>query len=469
MQGSTGSNNDSQALELMIEIPTIANYGNSDRPVTESHSTLIKLARDGSADDILLQLDRLQANHPSDLTVLVTQARIRMALGRQDADTSLQTIDRLISNDSSDGATSGQMRQNRSEVLVALWLVASDCYDGKRSLEIADRIAQYAVLGAARLEQESQSAGTQSARAQPIPGRIATPNTSRPSQDPTESIDLSYLLLLDWGRKIAESGNSQRAAEIFQLAASAVDPALDNPKQRTSLSIAQFNKIVRIANVAGKQGNVPFAKQCLLSLTRRTKVAFNAQRNATEAREIEAIVNRWGLANALDRYDVLVSLVLPEHQSTIHEYISDSSLLADPPASVAASLVKAAAEAGMLEDILQRLDAIPKTEPRSDDLIRTLVAIEEKDTNESQSQLKRMLEVCNTSEQVTIAKRASHVAIPALEVEELQEYALPILERYLSLELATGSFPPDDFKLFPLPQKVADFIQERAKRKNANP
>jgi glutaredoxin-related protein len=392
-----------------------------------------------------------------------------MALGRQDADTSLQTIDRLISNDSSDGATSGQMRQNRSEVLVALWLVASDCYDGKRSLEIADRIAQYAVLGAARLEQESQSAGTQSARAQPIPGRIATPNTSRPSQDPTESIDLSYLLLLDWGRKIAESGNSKRAAEIFQLAASAVDPALDNPKQRTSLSIAQFNKIVRIANVAGKQGNVPFAKQCLLSLTRRTKVAFNAQRNATEAREIEAIVNRWGLANALDRYDVLVSLVLPEHQSTIHEYISDSSLLADPPASVAASLVKAAAEAGMLEDILQRLDAIPKTEPRSDDLIRTLVAIEEKDTNESQSQLKRMLEVCNTSEQVTIAKRASHVAIPALEVEELQEYALPILERYLSLELATGSFPPDDFKLFPLPQKVADFIQERAKRKNANP
>jgi glutaredoxin-related protein len=160
---------------------------------------------------------------------------------------------------------------------------------------------------------------------------------------------------------------------------------------------------------------------------------------------------------------------LPEHESTIHEYISDSSLLADPPASVAASLVKAAAEAGMLEDLLQRLDAIPKTEPRSDDLLRTLVAIEKKDTNESQSQLKRMLEVCNVSEQVTIAKRASHVAIPALEVEELQEYALPILERYLSLELATGSFPPDDFKLFPLPQKVEDFIQERAKRKTAIP
>jgi tetratricopeptide (TPR) repeat protein len=467
--GSTGSNNDSQALELMIEIPTLASYGNSDRPVSESHSTLIKLARDGSEDEILSQLDRLQANHPGDLTVLVTQARIRLALGRQDADASLQTIDRLISNDSSDGAYPGQMRQNRSEVLVALWLVASDCYDGKRDLEIADRIAQYAVLGAARLEQDLQSASTQSARTSPIPGRIATPNTSRPSQDPPESDDLSYLLLLDWGRKIAESGNSQRAAEIFQIAASAVDPALDNPKQRTSLSIGQFNKIVRIASVAGKQGNVPFAKQCLLSLTRRTKTVFNAHRNAAEAREIEAIVNRWGMANASDRYDVLVSLVLPEHQSTIHEYISDSSLLADPPASVAASLVKAAAEAGMLEDLLQRLDAIPKTEPRSDDLLRTLVAIEKKDTNESQSQLKRMLEVCNASEQVTIAKRASHVAIPALEVEELQEYALPILERYLSLELATGSFPPDDFKLFPLPQKVDDFIQERAKRKTAIP
>ena len=75
--------------------------------------------------------------------------------------------------------------------------------------------------------------------------------------------------------------------------------------------------------------------------------------------------------------------------------------------------------------------------------------------------MKRLKEHIHSEKQLTNIANACHAAIPAFEIDELREAALPILENYLAAAKKTGNYPEVDFSLFPLVRQVNDYSKNK--------
>ena len=122
---------------------------------------------------------------------------------------------------------------------------------------------------------------------------------------------------------------------------------------------------------------------------------------------------------------------------------------------------RAGREKELLDRVVQR-DAYAKKMVSL--VFRTHLAMAKKDFPEA----KKLLEECREQFDAEVPRwdieAACYAAIPAFEIDELREAALPILEAFLEQEKTTGIYPASDLQLFKLSREIQAYLDEKKTR-----
>ena len=450
-------------LELMFQVP-LENETSNKAIESALQSTLIRHAKAGMTSEIELGLQKLLISPPSDISVLATQARLRVATGTGDAESVLLAIDQigsaldaeieqLLSNVK---VQSNSIQQPRfAQNLVATWLVARQCYEDGLHLAIADRIATRAVKVAKLMD----SVG---------PG--------------TTKSQFANIMLLEWGKVQIQSGRTEDGIARWQKLMSEIENAPNATKQWTQ---NQFDWMMRMAGMAIEVRQMELSYDIARKVSKRGMPApqppesmrkassgFSYQFDTQSAmkpsvKAVSALLRKWGDQNSPSAvcYELLVPLVFPNDKEIVlyADQTRALHLLHEEPTTLASKLVYHAARANRLNElqamIHQRSDGV------NDLVMHTQIAIARTDYEEAKSLLTKLLENYRATNSMNELTTSCQVAIPAFHCDELREAALPILRELIASEKKGGNHSEANFKQFPLVREVDEYKLFKSKEK----
>ena len=217
-----------------------------------------------------------------------------------------------------------------------------------------------------------------------------------------------------------------------------------------------------LPSVTGSARKVSFGIEYQSAAVSANKLAVHA---------ILTLMQRWGESStsANERYEFLLPHILPgERDVFLH---ADEArllhLLHEQPNSLAENLVDYAAQSNRLNELESLMDQ--RDNSLSCLILKTQIAIAKKDFAGAKVRLGKLYDLYQTEKSIAVLKTVCQVAIPAFQVAELREAALPILDALLEREKASGNYPEIDFKLFPLVREVDDYVRSRTKAQLSQP
>jgi len=474
------------ALELMFRVPSLKEVSESSASIKSIlQSTLVQHAKAGQLPAIEEGLRKLAVANPTDVTVFATQAIVRLELGSSNETDSLNELERLLSKFDSQINEFVVVAESKSaklqvpetmRTIVATWLVARHCFASGKHLDVAERIGSRAFNVAKILEAEAF-------RSKPKPAQ------NNPVFDQGPEAEIANLLLFEWGRTEMQTGRieqghlkwnelSKRLASMNDGKASAGQTESEKvPAKSTAELIWQrepFDWMILLASSALEAQQLDLSKSIVKQVNERRlplNVPFvGGLRKGSEleakpaAQSLHRLLARWpnDQATASDRFTALLPVFLPG-DSDVYLFVHNKNLLEEKPISLAASLIESAMQSDRLAELRDVLD---KREPKRASnlswlILRTQVAIAAKDIEDAVDFLERIKEHIHGEKQLTNIAHACHAAIPAFQMNELREAALPILNDFLAASKRTENYPDVDFSLFPLVREVNEYLKSK--------
>jgi len=473
-------------LELMFYVPSLKEVSVQSGSIESVLvNTLVRHAKAGQMPAIEEGLQKLATANPTDLTVLATQAIVRLEMGSSNVIEPLNELERLLSkfdpeiNDlvaiadrsDSDLRVPGTMRS-----IAATWLVARQCYASGKHLDVAERIGNRAVKAARVLDELV-------IRSRPTPAK------NNPVVELGPEAELASIILFEWGRTEIRAGRiepgslkwrelAERVCSMNDGKSSPVPAAGDNVSVKGSEELfwqrEPFEWMILLANSALDSQQLELSKDIVREVTKRrlpVNVPFvTGKRKGSElevksaAQMLHRLLARWpqDKETASERFAALLPVFLPS-DSDMYLFLQNTNLLEEKPISLATSLVESAKQSDRLMELRDILD---QREPKGASslswlILRVQVAIAAKDIAGATEFLARLKEQIRDEKQLTTIAHACHAAIPAFQLTELREAALPILNDYLAASKRTGNYPEVDFSLFPLVREVNDYLMNK--------
>lgn len=225
---------DAAALDLMLLVPDIANVRTKpmESPLVD---LLISISKEDSiAGGIEKRLGDLRREHPTELSIGITQAAYLMQMDGEQVADSLQALVAAVSDQPLEEVRQGRRpnsRQRRAALgQVPLWLIARECLKTKDRQEIGATLAQRAL---------------QAARRQTGDQHVAA-------------------ILYDWGRIALEQGDREQAeakwSELLDVVTERPERKKTPAKARTSMlednagfTFVHFQRPANNADANGKQ------------------------------------------------------------------------------------------------------------------------------------------------------------------------------------------------------------------------
>ena len=499
LQDRTNTAQKLPALELMLEVPLV-----KETPSLWIESilqtSLLGAAKVGQLASIEKGIQDLLSLHPSDITILASQARVRLAMGAVDTEVALTEIERIAAAydpeiqrlvTPAENVTSRTQTPDFVRPIVSTWLVAKQCYEVGKHLDYADRLANRAY----------QAAMIEDARARLVVARKITGNdgsisrrVNEPSIGTSQEAELANIILFEWGRIQIRNGRLEPGAEKWRELVDKI--CKDSFDQQTSVPIAggvsdriwtrrQFEWLLRLANVAVDESRIDISIAIAAQTVKRripvqvgTSSAghelfpkYDQHPNETFAtdavRALLALMERWGDGPSESvRFDILLPLVLPDKYNVLL-YEDQTSLLIERPNCLAAQLVQCAAQANRLNELKEALDQ--RNVNLNWRVLRTQIAIAEGDLQKAKALLAEFHELYQISKTIDVLTTACQVAIPAFQMDELREAAFPIVNALLTREKESGKHSKDGFKILPLVIEVDQHIRARLKTQLSTP
>lgn len=476
------------ALELMFHAPSFKEVaGQSAWIESVLQNVLVRHANAGLLPSIEEELKKLASAHPTDLTVLATDALIRLKLDSPNAMDALNELERSLSefdlqiNDCvarTDRSESILRVPEQIQSIAATWLVARQCYASGKHFDVAERIGNRAVKAARILDEFV-------IRSRP------TPEKNNPVVELGPEAELASIILFEWGRTEIQEGRMEQGvlkwAELAEricslndgkLSAEQVDAQSASSKTSEELVWQRepFEWMMLLANSALDLQQLDLSKDIAMQVAKR-RLPMNApfvtgKRRATEleaksaAQMFHRLLGRWpnDKESASKRFTALTPIFLPR-DSDVYLFIQNSNLLEEKPNSLAVSLVESASQSDRL---LELGDILDQREPQGASnlswlILRAQVAVAANDMDGAVKLLERIKKHIHGEKQLTNIAHACHAAIPAFRIEELREAALPILNDFLAASKRTGNYPDVDFSLFPLVREVNEYLKNKSK------
>jgi len=474
LQDRSNPNRNYPALELMLQL-SLPTVNAIKRIESAMQATLLRHAESGKQSEIETGLQKLLEMHPSDLSILSTQARLRLATGSGDVATPLGEMERVCS------AFDAKINQILSEVqnepidfavppfaesILSTWLVARQCMEKGQHLSVADQLANRALKAAGLMDL---------GRAPPV-----ALNRTTVDVDPIK-LDIANTILLEWGKVLVQHGRTEAGlAKWNELIAK-----IDGPqKQASQWTTKQFERLMQLALLAIDVGQVEVSHDIAKKISKRelptpdppesmrnrpSGFSYQLNRESLMKPSIKALnelMQRWGKKDSPPSvcFDLLMPIILPKDQG-VYLYSDQSRLLHllhEPPTNLAEKLVDQAALANRLGEL--RALVGNRIEGVNTMILMTQIAIAEKDFKQAKTLLAKLHENYKTQKAIDVLAVICQVAIPAFHVEELQEAALPILQELMLREKEGGNHPETNFKLFPLVREVDEYLFARIKK-----
>ncbi len=476
------------ALELMFHAPSFKEVaGQSAWIESVLQHVLVRHANAGLLPSIEEELKKLATAHPTDLTVLATDALIRLKMDRSNATEALNELERSLSkfdlqiNDCvalTDRSDSILRVTEQIQSIAATWLVARQCYVSGKHFDVAEKIGNRAVKAARILDEFV-------IRSRPTPAK------NNPVVELGPEAELASIILFEWGRTEIQTGRIEQGTlkwtELAERVCSMNDGKLSaeqadaqSASAKVSLELVwqrePFEWMMLLANSALDVQQIEFSKDIVMQVAKR-RLPMNApfvtgKRKASEleaksaAQMFHRLLGRWpnDKESASKRFAALLPVFLPG-DSDVYLFVQNNNLLDEKPISLATSLVESASQSDRL---LELRDILDQREPQGASnlswlILRAQVAVAAKDTDGALKLLGRIKKHIHGEKQLTNIAHACHAAIPAFHVEELREAALPILNDYLVASKRTGNYPDVDFSLFPLVREVNEYLKKNDK------
>ena len=135
------------------------------------------------------------------------------------------------------------------------------------------------------------------------------------------------------------------------------------------------------------------------------------------------------------------------------------NLLRERPHCVAEKLVFYALQCKRIGDLKSALEV---REPSLNQIVMlTQIAIAEKDNDRSSALLGELDSQLHLSKMTDALVAVAQVAIPAFQIAELREAALPILEKLMAEVKRSNKIAESDFEFSPLVQEVDEYLKNR--------
>lgn len=419
------------ALELMLKVP-FAKDAASQQIESELQSTLIRYAKAGKLPAITQRLGLLSTIRPDDISILATIARIRLATGEGDAQAALHEVDRVL-------PTTNQHNLinliNEAETGFSLWLVARECYQVGKYLEIADRLAERASKAANALD-NSTMIGQRTTGPSPsmqggsrrVDGRISTDRTD--------------ILLLEWGSALIRNGSTKQGTEKWQELLMKLENS--NPMHNG------FNLHVSLAERAAEAGVLNLAMKIA---TKLAGLQSAPGESAIPLPLVHKILDRCD--SDAQRYDFLLALVFAPQDVILNAKNVD--LLRNPPNNLGDRLVLYATQLNRLDDLKIKIEERKSSLNR--DILRAQVAIAERDFAAAKELLEKLFAEYLKLSSSDNLDAVCQVAIPAFRIQELREAAFPILRKLLQREKGSNKSTDAELDQFPLVIEIDDYLR----------
>ena len=482
------------ALELMFQVP-LAKDTFTQSMESAMQKILVRHAQAGKLADIELSLRKFVANHPSDVSVLATQAVLRLTTGEGNAEIALNDLERALTEHDGtiadypapeDAAVLPYEDRKHAEMIMATWLVARQCYETKQHLEMAGRLADRAFQCALFLDRYHKASQARNLL-------VEKGVSNQPWNETIREAEFANILLFESGRVQLQAGRIgaglgkwQELVNAISIASTknppiVVGPDGAGPKQTWTQN--QFDWLIRLANIAVDVKQFDFAKQiakktatCQLPAeysTIRVGSALTTKRldPANSVQAINALLTRCGedeTAAALGYELLLPILLLGDQRVCLYpDDLVPSNLLRERPHCVAEKLVFYALQCKRIGDLKS---ALAVREPSLNQIVMlTQIAIAEKDNDRSSVLLGELDSQLHLSKMTDALVATAQVAIPAFQIAELREAALPILEKIMAEVKGSNRVAESDFQFSPLVQEVEEYLRNRNRLSPAPP
>ncbi len=474
------------ALELMFQVP-LAKDTSTQSMESAMQRILVRHAKAGKLADIEQSLQKFAANHPSDVSVLATQAVLRLTTGEGNAEIALNELERALTEHDGtiadyaapeDAAVLPYEDRKHAEMILATWLVARQCYEAKQHLELAGRLSDRAFQCALFLDRYHKASQARNLL-------VEKGASNQPLNETIREAEFANNLLFEWGRVQLQAGRIgaglgkwQELVNAIGIASAKNPPIADGPDvagPKQAWTQNQFDWLIRLANLAVDVKQVDFAKQiakkiatCQLPAeysTIRVGSALTTKRldpvNSVQA--ICALLTRFGEDETAAElgYELLLPILLLGDQR-VCLYPADLvplNLLRERPHCVAEKLVFYALQCKRIGDLKSALEV---REPSLNQIVMlTQIAIAEKDNDRSSALLGELDSQLHLSKMTDALVAVAQVAIPAFQIAELRDAALPILEKLMAEVKRSNRIAESDFQFLPLVQEVDEYLRNR--------
>ena len=399
-----------------------------------------------TADD----LAKLAEQYPEDFSVAIAEALLRLIADSADSGDKpvrrlMELVDKRPLDDLSASARPNARQRSEAYQRIGLWLVARACWkrgDALRSL--GDRFGDLAIEGASRqpdpqwrlamLREKAQINLDRNDRgaAEAIYGRmldaiLANPlaaNHSAKVGQPKPSATIIPPTSIDKFEQAAQLSKLAATHGMADTAINAITQAMRGGPPVATASVAQFGvatrngPTLRSSRNIGQEAADPIAIQVG---TRLLDLESSWSRAQIDPRRI---------------YEVLRQIVLPENRPGeifLYDLPLDRRWFVKKPHSVAELLVRYALSTGQGEDLRQRVEA-RKNQPLAEKpaiVLLGMLHVQARDLPRSSSSLEAIQQRLGRDTLRSTAELAFRVAIPALEIPELEPSARAVVDQGL--------------------------------------
>ncbi len=482
LQDRSDPNRNYPALELMLQY-SIPRLNAINRIESAMQTTLLRHASSGKHSEIEAELKKLLDLHPSDLSILTTQARVQLAAGSSEVANTLREIERICSEFDSDidqmlseakNSPKDSSTPHYVESVFSTWLVARQCLETRQHSAVAEQIAGRALRAATLLELAKSTTIAMNGNTEEKGSSVSASQIG---------LELANTILLEWGRVLVQRGNTEDGvAKWSELIAKLGG----EEKKADPWTPRQFHQLLQLAHLAIEVGQVEASHDIAQKISKRPlpdpeapdsmrnrPSGFSYQWNHESAMRpsvnaLKALMQKWGDKDSLPSVccDLLLPIVFPPDQG-VYLYSDQSRLLHllhETPTNLASKLVDQARRADRLSQLKELLERRNSGVPPL--IMMTQIAIAEKDYENAKRLLAKLHENYQAGKAIDILAINCQIAIPAFHVEELRDAALPILQELMLREKEGGNHPEASFKLFPLVREVDAYLLAKSKRQS---
>lgn len=447
---------DPQAPAVDLFLSVSVDGTNSGQIISLLVNILQKVAQQpGTQTELVANLQQLQSERPDDLSVRVLICAVQAA--QDEAFTkSVTELDQWVTAHPLEALPDGKRASTRQREVAAwqmpLWLIARECLKKESLREIGKRLSNQALDGARRqVENTYMVAMTREA------GQMAwdSGDTATAEARWSEMLDL---IMVRPG--IAKAGTATPAVPVPAVPGTPAPGARKLPVPPATL--AQFNLALSMAKLVEPKKLHELSFKAIRTVFRGgppIEIDPNTAANGRVIRQNDPSTNNIDVAVAngifeIDQlwsqnqappdqvYAVLHDIVLPEARV-------DEVLLYPRPLpggerpdirSVGLMLAQRAIAAKKVDELraqLEKLAGAPKSEFNSQMLL-TLLALETKDIPRAKASFELLGKMADRYQNQNASELLCHVALPAIDNEELIEAAQPLLLRAIKT-LSTGN------------------------------